>query len=138
MRRYLGRDHDGAHAADADTEVLPDLLSAMLQEHGLTLREAVALSRPDHATRLTGPDDSDSGRMGSSCSPSGRTGGSRWRSTRTTSTGCSGRTFPGRRRRRSTGSRTQNFDSRRRKLLDTRGAVRGIYFTKRLLIGPPP
>lgn len=54
VRRYLGREHDGAHAADADTEVLPDLLSAMLQEHDLTLQEAVDLSRPDHEVDRAG------------------------------------------------------------------------------------
>lgn len=37
VRRYLGWKHDGAHAADADAEVLPDVLAAMLQEHDMTL-----------------------------------------------------------------------------------------------------
>lgn len=52
VRRYLGRDLEGAHSAAGDTRVLPRLLDAMREAHGLGLEEMLVLSRrPDEVDR---------------------------------------------------------------------------------------
>lgn len=52
VRRYLGRDHDGAHTAEADAGVLPPLMRAMARVHGLDMGDLLRLSRkPDEVDR---------------------------------------------------------------------------------------
>ncbi len=52
VARYLGRTLVDAHAAAADTLVLPELLAAMRDEHGLSPEEMVELSvAPDEVDR---------------------------------------------------------------------------------------
>lgn len=50
--RYLGQELEDAHTAAADTRVLPCLLEALRDEHGLSLEEMLVLSRrPDEVDR---------------------------------------------------------------------------------------
>lgn len=52
VRRFLDRDLEQAHSAAADTSVLPDLLAAFREVHGLSLEEMMVLSRrPDEVDR---------------------------------------------------------------------------------------
>lgn len=52
VRRFLERELEDAHSAAADTRVLPRLLAALRETHGLSLEEMLVLSRrPDEVDR---------------------------------------------------------------------------------------
>lgn len=52
VRRFLERELEDAHTAAADTRVLPRLLAALRETHGLSLEEMLVLSRrPDEVDR---------------------------------------------------------------------------------------
>ena len=52
VRRYLEQELEDAHSAAADTVVLPPLLAALREAHGLSLEEMLVLSRrPDEVDR---------------------------------------------------------------------------------------
>lgn len=50
VRRWCGREHAGAHGAEADAAATLDVLRAMLAAHPMTLTELVALSGGNAAT----------------------------------------------------------------------------------------
>lgn len=50
VRRWCGREHAGAHGAEADAAATLDVLRAMLAAHPMTLAELVALSGGNAAT----------------------------------------------------------------------------------------
>ena len=52
VERFLERELEEAHTAAADTRVLPELLTALRETHGLSLEEMLVLSRrPDEVDR---------------------------------------------------------------------------------------